>query len=440
MTHHPTADRFDAVVLGAGISGLVSASVLLRQGVERVLVVDGYDSVGGNHRDASCGGYTFDVGSFIFQDDSPLLAHFPELLERYVPIEPTWTRLNPQGVVTTYPFSVRDDLLKAGPVQVVAILLSALWARIAQRHQRTARDYARYWLGARLLRRSGLESYMERFCGLPADRIDLRFARSRMGWIAEYATVRTATRTALAGLRRQPVAPRTNQQLARPPDGFAHLYAPVVKHLEEAGVTFRLGAAPTGLERDGDGFRLVLPDGEVRADRVVSTIPVDHARALCGLPGTPLPVVTLISLFCSVDGDRGFGSSILYNFDLDGTWKRLTVYSDFYGPRHGRQYFGVEVIAGRVTGVEDAFTDFRRHTAEHGLFGGDLRLEGGHVLEHAYPIYTDGAGERAEEAIAALRAFGVESFGRQGGFEYQPTARQSTLVAEAALATGRAPS
>ncbi|MDN5934280.1 MAG: FAD-dependent oxidoreductase, partial [Pseudonocardia sp.] len=415
----------------------VDKVLLLRQGAGRVLVIDGYESAGGNHRDAACGGYTFDVGSFIFQDDSPLLAHFPELLERYVPIEPTWTRLTPQGMVTTYPFSVRDDLFRAGPVECARILLSALWARIAHRRQRTARDYARYWLGARLLRRSGLESYMERFCGLPADRIDLRFARSRMGWIAEYATVRTVTRTALAGLRKQPVALRTNQQLARPPEGFAHLYSPVVKHLEEAGVTFRLGAAPTSLDREGDGFRLALPEGEVWADRVVSTIPVDHARALCGLPGTPLPVVTLISLFCSVDGDRGFGSSILYNFDLDGTWKRLTMYSDFYGERHGRQYFGVEVIAGHVTGVADAFAGFRRHTARHGLLGGDLRLEGGHVLEHAYPIYTDGAGERSEEAIATLRAFGVESFGRQGGFEYQPTARQSTLVAEAALVPER---
>lgn len=49
------AERFDAVVLGAGISGLVSASVLLRQGYARVLIVDEYDHIGGNHIDWSSG-------------------------------------------------------------------------------------------------------------------------------------------------------------------------------------------------------------------------------------------------------------------------------------------------------------------------------------------------------------------------------------------------
>ena len=94
----------------------------------------------------------------------------------------------------------------------------------------------------------------------------------------------------------------------------------------------------------------------------------------------------------------------------------------------------MEVLAEQVDGsVERAEVEFRRHTAGNGLFDGDLRLEGTYVLPNAYPIYTEGAGDRAHQAIAALRAFGVESFGRQGGFQYQPTARTSTIEAETAL-------
>ncbi len=166
-------DRGDVIVLSAGITGLVAASVLLEQGVGHIIVVDEYDHVGGNHIDRSHGRYTFDVGSFIFQDDSPLLRHFPELLPRYVPIDPTWARLNPQGMITQYPFSVRDDLLAAGPAECARILLSAAFGRAFRRRMRNARDFAQHWLGARLLYRSGLENYMERFCGLPAERIDL---------------------------------------------------------------------------------------------------------------------------------------------------------------------------------------------------------------------------------------------------------------------------
>jgi len=147
-----------------------------------------------------------------------------------------------------------------------------------------------------------------------------------------------------------------------------------------------------------------------------------------------LLTVTLISLFFSFSGDRGFKDPILYNFSHTGAWKRLTVYSDFYGRSDGREYFGVEVNADHVLGsVETAEHDFRQHTSANGLFTGDLRLEGSHIVSNAYPVYSDKADERAANAIAALRTLGIESFGRQGGFDYQPTARVSTLQVEAAL-------
>ena len=171
------------------------------------------------------------------------------------------------------------------------------------------------------------------------------------------------------------------------------------------------------------------------ASRVVSTIPLERVQELCGIVSEEkLQSVTLISLFFSFSGDRGFKDSVLYNFSHTGAWKRLTVYSDFYGPAGGREFFAVEVNADHVSGsVEIAAKDFRQHTSENGLFTGDLRLEGSHIVSNAYPIYTDKADERAANAMAALRAFGVESLGRQGAFDYQPTARDTTLKAEAAL-------
>ncbi len=68
-----------------------------------------------------------------------------------------------------------------------------------------------------------------------------------------------------------------------------------------------------------------------------------------------------------------------------------------------------------------------------GLFAGDLRLEGSDVVSNAYPVYADKADQRAAKVIAELRMLGIESIGRQGGFDYQPTAHDSTLRAEAAL-------
>jgi protoporphyrinogen oxidase len=422
---------FDAIVLGAGISGLVATSIMLQEGCRRILVADEYSHVGGNHIDATINGYTFDVGSLIFQDDSPLLRHFPEILPNYVPIKPTWGRLNPQGVVTSYPVSLKADVIDAGPVEWCRVLSSLLWSRLFHGRMRNAREFARYWLGARFLHRSGLSNYMERFYGSPPEKIDIRFAEKRMLGIKEQALLRTHVRRLL----KPAVARPTNTQLARPRTGFAALYRPAVEGLQARGARFVLGARLRGLRKDGDKFALETGSGVFTARRVVSTIPLDNIRQLCGLGREEkLATVTLITLFYSFSGDRRFKQSVLYNFSYLGAWKRLTVYSDFYGRHADREYFAVEVNAQHVSGdAAVADEDFQAHVAKNGLFQGNLRFEGSHALAHAYPIYVDNAQDNLAMTLAALRAFGIESIGRQGAFDYQPTARDTTLKAEAAL-------
>src|ERR1700736_972014 len=98
------------------------------------------------------------------------------------------------------------------------------------------------------------------------------------------------------------------------------------------------------------------------------------------------------------------------------------MFSDFYGRVVGREYLTVEINCVQTESAlqtEDAicdfFDDFRIDTAEKGLFAGDLKMEGSHMLQNGYPIYRKGAGETAAAAMASLRDFGIESFGRQGG-------------------------
>jgi hypothetical protein len=201
------------------------------------------------------------------------------------------------------------------------------------------------------------------------------------------------------------------------------------------GADFMLGTVLESLEKDGRGFTLKAGGRTVTASRAVSTIPIPRLEALCGLePSQDLRTTTLLSLFFSFAGERGFPHSVLFNFSHGGAWKRLTMYSDIYERVLDREYFAAEVNAdGPEVDVAAAAEAFRRHATENRVFTGDLRLEGSHVLSSGYPIYTAGAGDRAEAARKRLRAFGVESLGRQGGFEYQPTSRHSTLVAEGAL-------
>lgn len=422
---------YDAIILGAGISGLVSAAILKAQGYHNILVLDEYGKLGGNHINCDIGSYTFDIGTFIFQDDSPLLAHFPELLPYYLPIEPSFSKLTPQGRIAIYPLSIKDDVLQSGIWGCFRIGASLLYSRLTNSPTKNARNFARYWMGDYLLTRSGLQSYMTRFFGITADRVDIDFAQKRMLWIKELSSPSGLFRH----LTRRRSATPPNRQLARPRSGLHDLYTVAANTLRQRGVDFQLGCDFQALHRAEGEFVLQSRNVLYRGRRLISTIPVNRALSICGLPcDDGLQTVTLISLFFSFSGRRGFDTSIFYNFSYDGKWKRLAMYSDFYGTVDGREYFGVEVISSSAAdGIAAAEQDFRSHVTRNGLFQGDLLLEGSRLVTQAYPIYTNQAQQKASRAIGRLAAFGIESFGRQGGFDYQPTARVSTQNAETHL-------
>ncbi|MEP5620956.1 MAG: hypothetical protein ABJP82_00075, partial [Hyphomicrobiales bacterium] len=68
-----------------------------------------------------------------------------------------------------------------------------------------------------------------------------------------------------------------------------------------------------------------------------------------------------------------------------------------------------------------AFEDVRRHLEELGVASG-LKLEGHDIVEAAYPVYLLGFEANLKSRLAEISALGIISTGRQGRFEYLPTA------------------
>jgi protoporphyrinogen oxidase len=428
--------KLDAVILGAGISGLVAAKILGQGGHPDVLIVDEYGWIGGNHISCNFGAFTFDIGTIIFQDDSPLMRYFPELLPLYHPISWSISRVAPDNVVREYPLSMKEEVFGAGPTAMARIFGSIVWGRRRLRGFANADEYARYWIGSRLFESSGLADYIKRFYGVPASAIDPTFAQKRMGWLADGASVQKVLKKLFAKLFARKQASQPNRSFVRPRSGFEALYAAARQTLEHENTRFALGERVQQITREGAGFRILTDRLDISCGRLISTIPVDQAYRLCGLgdPG-PLPYSRLISLFFRFSGERGFRSSILYNFAREGDWKRLTMVSDFYGPAEGQEFFAVEVTTTE-TGpdvAERAAAATLADLVAKGLFKGALHVVGSHLLDHAYPVYVHGAAERAQHMVAALAEFGVESMGRQGGFNYLPTARQVTVEIESRM-------
>jgi protoporphyrinogen oxidase len=418
-------EQYDHVILGAGISGLTAADVLATadQG-SRILVIEEYPHVGGNHKSVEVNGYTFDVGSFIFRSDAAHLTTFPVLRRVLQPAAASFQRVNPAGKLTKYPFSVVDDIVAAGPLAALGYVGSLLWARVLRQPMHNAADFCSFWIGSRFFRASGLEHYIKRFFGLDAEQIDLDFAKRRMTWISDAANLSNRVRHLLRKGTKKTIV----QTLVRPATGFAPMYDQVREEIEKRGVKFIVGTEILSLTRKDGKVTVSTLAGTFAAERVHSTIPLARAAELAGLgKEVDFESVELVSLFFSHEGARGFNSAILYNFTSGGIWKRLTVYSDFYGKVKGRDYFTVEVNRP-ADGADIAHleADFRASCAELGLFRGDLRLEGTHELTSAYPALRIGAPARARRLVDMLHDLGIESFGRQGEFDYLPTADKAT--------------
>jgi len=421
MTAKPWAEA-DALVLGGGVSGIIAAAALGREG-RSVALVDHYLALGGNHKSRSIGPYTFDIGAFLFSDQDLVFSLFPEALKQCVSVFSSVSRLTPFGQIRRYPYDPRSELLGRGPAYTAACLASAATARLRYLRQHTAADFAKFYMGSKIYRDSGLERYIERLFGVPATEIEVEFAAKRLTWIPRAASIRRRVTMGSEPL------PAHGRRLVRPRDGFAALYLSMQRTLLALGVRISLGVDTISIRRQGSSFEVETSDGTIRAGRLISTIPLQETSRLIGIAEAVggLENVDLLSLYFSFHGQRGFPSQILYNFSEDGAWKRITMHSDYYGRADGREYFSVEIALR--DDPETLEQDFRASVSRHGLFCGDLRLEGFDITAFAYPIYTLGATARASALINRLSAFGIESVGRQGRFDYIPTADRAARCA-----------
>lgn len=423
--------------MGAGVSGLTAAHDFIESGFD-VLLVDDYADPGGNHISREFGPYTFDIGAIFFWQDSLLPTIFEGITRGWIPVKFDACRITPTGRVLRYPFDVKEELLAQSPRFIGKACLDVLRARAFGRRRRSALDFSKYYLGDTLLRTSGLGNYLRRFYGIPLDNISYEFARRRMGWIASNGSLHGQLRNRLLALKRHRAVEQSEINCnVRPRSGFAPMYRTAVDQLRAAGLVVRLDAGIERIARDGSGFVVIAGDDVYCAPRLVNTMPLVKLAALLNCLTDDLPESSaLITLCCRFRGNRGFRGNVLYNFHDEGRWKRLTMHSDHYGMVDGWQYFAVEVTTRQVLEcATELFADFRRSTANVGLFDGELDLVGDFRTDFAYPVFDREAAAKKAEIAQRIKALGVESVGRQGDFDYTPSANEAIALVRDAVGT-----
>ncbi|RIJ30508.1 hypothetical protein D1223_07735 [Henriciella mobilis] len=422
----PEQADYDVVVLGAGISGITLAYDFVRSG-RSVLLVDEYETPGGNHISVNLDGRSFDIGAIFFWTGYPQFEMFPGLSELVVPVNWSLQRVTPDMRIARYPIDLRGDLLARPLKHKARMARDLLRMRLRGQSRHSALTFLEYYLGQTLMEDSGILNYVERFYGVPADEINYDFARSRMRPVeraASFSGLASQSFRKMFG-KRQHLA--SEQCVARPKSGFPAYYDAAIGQLHGMGVETRLGAQIGWSASAQAGHALRIDGKPVSAHRIVSTMPLGRTAELAGVEADDAPRSKgLHTLFCQFRGQRGFDSLILYNFHKAGRWKRLTMHSDYYGKADGWEYMSIEITADSAEETPEAlFADFRSTARAFGLFDGELELMGHRHTAFAYPVYSHGTAVRRDTMIDALAKAGIETAGRQGRFQYLPTSAEA---------------
>ncbi|MEL6692325.1 MAG: FAD-dependent oxidoreductase [Pseudomonadota bacterium] len=427
--------RYDVVVMGAGMTGLTLAYELNRLGL-KVCVLEEYETPGGNHISDNIDGMSFDIGAIFHWSNGLLFKMFPGLLSEAVPVRWRTDRINPDGKVRLYPYEIKSELLSKPISEIVRAFASILKNRLFPPKKNSAEAFLHHYLGKDLTQSSGIERYVERFYGLHPRDVSYEFARARMFHIVQGTSVSRRIGHIFSKLFRRQQASPQSRCLARPVQGFPYFYQNAIDQLRSDGVSVKLACKTQNIEKRASGFRVTTTTEQISSDRLFNTTPLTHIAEKVGIDTSAIPTsLQLYSLYFKFKGELGFEGPILYNFQNEGLWKRLTLHSQYYGEVDDWSYFSIEttVHLGDNKDVQACEDDFRTSIRNVDILKGTLELVGHRQTDFAYPLYEHDVTARRQSIIQRLEALGIESAGRQGRFEYLPVTHFAVVSAQDAI-------
>ncbi|MBI3092082.1 MAG: NAD(P)/FAD-dependent oxidoreductase [Candidatus Tectomicrobia bacterium] len=268
----------DAVILGAGPSGLAAAYELTRHGAS-VRVLERLEQVGGLARTIQHDGCRFDIGPHrFFTRNEEVHQLFVEVVAEDLLRVARLTRIHYRNKLFNYPLSPVNALFGVGPASAVLMFLSYARARLrhrlAPRPQHTFEEWMIDHFGARLYE-TFFKTYTEKVWGISCDRIGADWAAQRIKGLS----LGVALKHALLSPKKHTVKTLVDEFLF-PRHGAGMFYEKLADLVEVRGGTILLGRRVVGLRRDGMRIRSVVaqgPDGqeeEVEAAQVLSSMPL----------------------------------------------------------------------------------------------------------------------------------------------------------------------
>ncbi|MCS7466748.1 FAD-dependent oxidoreductase [Stieleria sp. ICT_E10.1] len=408
-------------ILGGGVAGVVAARVLARNGIE-AHILERNDRLGGLHHSPTFNGVAYDIGTFVFQKRHQLIRLFPELESVLVPVPSQFVSLTNKGSIDAYPLSLRGYVSDNGFMNFSYALSNVLVSKALHFRKSNVPSFIKYYIGSDIYKRSGLRKYIERLYDIPDEEIDLEFARKRLELISRWGSIRKNLHR-LAKRKPSPLtgAPYLGKtDFVRPKDGFTPMYAALQEAITKDGAKVFLGTQLKSIQKQEDRFEIESNLGSEHYDAVLSTIPITALYELLGLEQpTAFESRSLLSLFYKTRLSLSRDATVVHNFSQTGDWKRITVFSAYYGPHEGSDYFGCEITVDSNQDIDvGAYrARFEKHLDELGITN-NLSFEGSALTRNAYPIYRRTTFDEIQKQKLFVEENGIRLVGRQGEFDY----------------------
>ncbi len=270
-----TAER-PAVVLGGGPAGLTAGYLLAKQG-KPVIVLEASDQVGGLARTEVRDGYRFDLGGHrFFTKVKEVDDLWHEIMKEEFLRRPRQSRIYWNKKFLEYPLQGMDVIRKLGPVELMRVGFSYLWAAIRPKGRE---DTVEQWISNRFGRRLYqlfFKTYTEKVWGVPCSELRAEWAAQRIKNLSFFS----AAKSAFFGNRGNKITSLISE-FNYPRYGPGQMWEQMTEDIRAQGGEVRVNAPVTRLHMDGDTVTEVVASGEtITPSYVVSSLPLRSTVAI----------------------------------------------------------------------------------------------------------------------------------------------------------------
>jgi hypothetical protein len=342
---------------------------------------------------------------------------FPDLNKYFIQTEYKPVSVTAIDRSSRYPFSLRNYYTSVKIRGIINSAGSCMISRLRKPSFDNLGAYCRFILGDYFFKTSGLKNYIERLTGMPVEQIDPIFMQFRMGFLKNLS---------LKKIARELLFKRVNinsylnygDLYIRKNISYSEIFKSILNDLKSKQVSVSLGTTVKSIKKNYQRFIVRTNDFEKIYDEVFVSTSIDQTSAMLSLPlENIIPFRSMLSLFFI--GEMRVNSGIIYNFSNKGDWKRITVFSHYYGKSRGSDYFTVEVTVdfSKEEVSDNVIKNVIDDILEKNIVS-NIKLVGKELIPYAYPVYDITDYSYLCKQIEIIRETGVRLIGRQGNHQY----------------------